>query len=230
MRVLSYPDLLVLMALSKRFVSVVIVLPSITYCLESQHGVLDLVMASRTLLRDWNHDKILWYTQLPASPATSDSQSDPEFAELYAKDIQVLSSLKNYKEMNKAGGLVKLATGRVDPRGVLLDATWSGVAADEVAEVESQGEVGSEDDSECLSGMDDDGNDDEEASTAPRKRKRGSAKGNTPPTKKKVAFSTSSKSRRSGIAEKVGKGVANAVLESRKDQSDQEAYDFQKFF
>ena len=100
-----------------------------------QKGDPDLAGAARTVLRDWSHGKLARYT-VPPSTSSSDNASQPEktLADAYAKDEAVLSQLATRKELRKAGGLVKLRTGEVDRRRVMLDAGYFVSSSDDGVE------------------------------------------------------------------------------------------------
>ena len=83
-------------------------------------------------------------------------------AQLYTKDEAILSVIQTRKERRKQGGLVKFACGSIDPRKVVVEEPWNGLAQDddeESDEVEDGGDVEGMD-VDCEGGEDE--NDDEE--------------------------------------------------------------------
>ena len=128
---------------------------------------MDVVTASRIVLRDWNTGKFLRYTT-PSAGASAVGTSDAVFAELYAKDDEILASLKPRKELRKTSGLVRLETGVVDERKVELDAPWIEAPGDADSDEDDEedeivaGPGESEDEGDDID-EDDEGDDDDES-------------------------------------------------------------------
>jgi len=155
-------------------------------------GELDLVSASRIVLRDWSTDNLPRYS-VPSSAAI---QTDQGSQNLYATDGATLEAALTRKELRKGRGLIKLVPLEVETRKLALDENWDDEESDEeeveemagVDEVEV-GESGSEDE-EVI----EEAEEAEEASPPPPpvKRKRQA----NPPTispRKKVAFDVKAK-------------------------------------
>ncbi|THH14866.1 hypothetical protein EW146_g5518 [Bondarzewia mesenterica] len=171
-------------------------------------GALDLTGASRVVLRDWATGKLRRYAAPPAPPILTSAAHVEALADIYAKDMSILSHLKTRKEMRKESGLVKLLSGAVDDRGLELTAPWLGTeesdsededdeSRDEDVQMEERVEEDKEldeDEGDGDEGDEDEGeaDDDDEALPPAGKRKRVS---NVPPARpsKKVAFSASVK-------------------------------------
>ncbi|KAL1684850.1 P-loop containing nucleoside triphosphate hydrolase protein [Schizophyllum commune] len=167
-----------------------------------KHGAVDLINASRVVLRDWSTGRIKWYTPGPTSSAGPSEAVEA-----------ILSRLPTRKELRRAGGLVKLTPGAVDERAVELDAPWvrgaeprAGWDSDddeEDGDVDMEGEDDDEEedeDEEDEAEDEDEDNEDEEEeedlpSPPPSKRKRGAANDQSlpPPPAKKVAFAAKTK-------------------------------------
>src|SRR5271170_2179338 len=89
--------------------------------------MLDLIGASRIVLRDWSTGKFPWYTTPPHSPdAVTPVLHEPELARVYAQDEQrTLCLLQTRKEMRKSMGLVRFVpTGLVESRQTALEEPW----------------------------------------------------------------------------------------------------------
>jgi len=135
--------------------------------------------------------------------------ADSALERLYASEEAILATVATRKEMRKAGGLVKLASGSIEKRRVAFDEPWNVQDEDqdededeegsgeEVVSEESEGDHSEESEDENGSGaeevtsdMDEEQNDDESESDAsppiPKKakRKRGAETSTLPPSKK----------------------------------------------
>ncbi|KIP09819.1 hypothetical protein PHLGIDRAFT_11671 [Phlebiopsis gigantea 11061_1 CR5-6] len=165
-------------------------------------GVLDIVGASRILLRDWSTGKFPRFT-LP--PPGSSTLADTSLTDVYATDEKTLATLPTRKERRKADGVVKLSASPAETRTLALEVPWTAEEAKSDGEEEGEEDEGVEgSDQEDVDGDDkDEGeeeysegeeDDEEEAVPPPGKRKR-SAKA-APPSRpaKKVAFASESKS------------------------------------
>ncbi|KAG6861482.1 hypothetical protein C0995_015909 [Termitomyces sp. Mi166 len=121
--------------------------------LVKKHGELDLIGASRILLRDWSTGKFARYSNPPTTTtSTSNSKSQDATPErLYGSDATILETVISRKELRKSVGLVKIASGEVDSRKVVLQEHW--------LEEESDSEGGDEDQKEVVSFDDDDEDD-----------------------------------------------------------------------
>ncbi|KAI6046479.1 P-loop containing nucleoside triphosphate hydrolase protein [Pisolithus marmoratus] len=80
--------------------------------------VLDHAGAARIVLRDWNSGNLVRYT---TPPIASGGEAPPSAMD---GDEDVLEGLRTRKELRKEVKLVRLASGKVDSRGVLLDEAW----------------------------------------------------------------------------------------------------------
>jgi nuclear GTP-binding protein len=223
-----------------------------------QRGVLDLTAASRVVLRDWNRGKFPWYTVSPPSSAIS-GPSDAKFAEMYAKDEVILSTLKSRKEMRKNVGVVKFLPGKIDNRKVDVDAPWTIADGDEDINPDSEDDSGADeeisgDEDETSEHDADEENEDVEtepslpAASQKRKRQKGSVLPN-----KRVAFAPDPKgSKQSRLPSSLKtiskipkskptkisqpptskpKKVANVVTKTKTSNGNgEEAYDFGQFF
>lgn len=103
--------------------------------LHKRGAVVDLVGAGRALVRDWKSGRLAWYT-LPSSSlgkkdeieeaeADRKAKVDEKLRVIYARDEKVLAAagVLPRKEMRRTrGGLVQLACGKVDERGVDMEA------------------------------------------------------------------------------------------------------------
>jgi nuclear GTP-binding protein len=175
----------------------------------------DQILAARVVLRDWNTGKFPRFTLPPSSPSAS-SAADTPFAKA-AKDDGVLSRLRTRSELRKSGGLVKMNSGEICKRALILDAEWTspedsepsgdededeemldfyGNDGDDEDEDEDRDEEEDEDEEESDDeGDDEDEQEDEDESEVelpplPSKRKRPvePPKEPTAPPKKRVAF------------------------------------------
>ncbi|KAF8075980.1 GTP-binding protein [Lyophyllum atratum] len=173
--------------------------------LVKKHGELDLIGASRILLRDWSTGKFARHTNPPKSSATKTVQStDAALKKLYEADDAILETIMARKELRKSLGLVKLVVGEIDSRKAILDDPWlkEDKGGDEAEDEEDEMEVDNSDDGEEESdeGVDADEEDEDEEeeeeemeeeapppSSKKQKRKRTNEPSTAPPTKK-VAF------------------------------------------
>jgi len=194
--------------------------------LVKKHGELDLIGASRILLRDWSTGKFARYTSPPKSSTTTAAQSkDMALKKLYEADEAILDSVMPRKELRKSTGLVKLTSGEIDSRMVILEEPW--LKEDEVGSVEDEDREDGEmevdesvsDEEENDDDIDDDADEEEgeegeekeekeeekeedmpPPSSKKHKRKRTNEPSTAPPTKK-VAFAPDPRSsKRAGIA------------------------------
>ena len=124
-----------------------------------QNGSLDLTGASRTVLRDWSSGKFARYTTPSNPPPSSNASTDQSLAEAYAKDASILSKLLTRKELRKAGRLVRLRTGDVNTRKVMIDAGYFVSPSDDGIEADEDG--GAFDDVDEEVGLDEEGGDEE---------------------------------------------------------------------
>jgi nuclear GTP-binding protein len=174
----------------------------------------DQILAARIVLHDWNTGKFPRFTLPPSdSPSTFDT-SDTARTKAYGQDDGVLSRLKTRSEFRKSGGLVKMNSGEIDKRTLVLDAEWASPEDSEPSEDEDGDEeivdfYGNDGDDEEEDEEDDDDDEDEdengdeegdeeegeeesetELPPPPPKRKRAAepSKGSAAPPKKKVAF------------------------------------------
>lgn len=125
-------------------------------------GVLDHAGAARIVLRDWNSGNLVRYTTPPAASASG----APALA--MDGDEDVLNRLRTRKELKKEVKLVRLTSGKVDSRGVLLDEVWE--VEDEGSEDSgdsSEDEVDDVDDESGSGESDVEGEEDEEDEEAP---------------------------------------------------------------
>ncbi|EIM85608.1 uncharacterized protein STEHIDRAFT_169483 [Stereum hirsutum FP-91666 SS1] len=181
-------------------------------------GVLDLTAAARIVLRDWSTGKLQRISMPPTSSKSIPTVDElaNALSELYTTaDSAVLSQVRTKKEMRKADGLVKMASGTVDERELELEKVWVGLEPDseeededEDEDAEGEDDLMDVDETEAPSGeedpmSDDMGGDEEEEEeneepTPPpspkfSKRKRPSAptksSSSAGPPSKKVAFS-----------------------------------------
>ncbi|KAK0467843.1 P-loop containing nucleoside triphosphate hydrolase protein [Desarmillaria tabescens] len=228
--------------------------------LVKKRGMLDLVGASRVVLREWNLGKLRWYT-MPASKEPVDSDADKG----------VLVALSTRRELRKRGGLVKLSPGVVDTRLPSFEEPYSedrddgdedGDGDEDEGEDEGEEEEDEENQDDTTMSDEEEEETEEEEEQEPlsppplsskQKRKRG--KEDLLPPSKKVTFAsagtkkshpktrehTSHKSQAKVLApkpaEKSERKVANTALKTKptktKTKSDSdgtEAYDFGKFF
>ncbi|KAK0453132.1 P-loop containing nucleoside triphosphate hydrolase protein [Armillaria borealis] len=216
--------------------------------LVKKRGTLDLVGASRVILREWNLGTLRWYT-MPASRGPVDEGGDKG----------VLGALATRREMRKRGGLVKLSPGVVDTRLPSFEEPYS--ADNEDGDEGEEEEEAEEEDNTTLSDGDveeEEEEEEEEEAPAPplsskQKRKRG--KEDPLPPSKKVTFASAgtrkaqsktkentNHNRQPKVSasapkpvEKLGRKVANTAPKSKPtkakpDGDDTEAYDFGKFF
>ena len=186
---------------------------------------MDVVAASRIVLRDWNTGKFPRYTT-PSAGASAVGTSDAVFAELYAKDDEILASLKPRKELRKTSGLVRLETGVADERKVELDAPWIEAPGDADSDEDDEedeivaGPGESEDEGDDID-EDDEGedegeeeNEDEEPVQPHGKRKRGDPAASKAPPAKRVAFAPEPKNTKQARSAAGARGAA--VAASRK--------------
>ena len=108
--------------------------------LHKRGAVVDHAGASRALVRDWKSGRLAWYT-LPSSLGKKEEAEggrdreekvDEKLRAIYARDEKVLAAagVLPRKEIRRLrGGIVQLACGKVDERGVDLEA---------IVEVESE--------------------------------------------------------------------------------------------
>ncbi|EKM59561.1 uncharacterized protein PHACADRAFT_181560 [Phanerochaete carnosa HHB-10118-sp] len=166
-------------------------------------GVLDVIGASRILLRDWSTSRFPHFT-LPGPLAASGS-ADSAFADAYAADVKILSTLPTRKERRKATGVVKLAPYVPEARKITLEAPWAGEEeSDEDDEGEELGNGHTEDDEEDEEdendddeegeGEDEDEDEEEEPEQPVGKRKRSAQSSALARPTKKVAFAVEPKS------------------------------------
>jgi nuclear GTP-binding protein len=167
-----------------------------------QRAELDIVAASKVLLRDWSSGKLKRYT-MPSDGSTS--SLPPTSDETI---IAVLNTIPSRKEMKQDTGLIRLSSGPVDSRDVLFEAiykapedsdseeeeeffgggaVYSDEEFDEDMEDESMSEgSSSEEDAEE---MEDVQKDIEPPSSRKQKRKREAQESEQGPKSKKVSFS-----------------------------------------
>ncbi|KAG7445979.1 P-loop containing nucleoside triphosphate hydrolase protein [Guyanagaster necrorhizus] len=204
-----------------------------------KRGKLDLVGASRIILREWNLGKLRWYTM----PASKEQPVDSE------TDKGVLTALPTRRELRKHGGLLKLSPGVIDTRLPSFEEPY--LVDSEGGEEDDDTTVSDEEDEEeeyqdTKMSEEEEEEEEEEPPSPPlsskQKRKRG--KEDPLPPSKKLAFSgteedTDHKRQDKVTApkpeEKLGRKVTNKAPKSKpaKTKSDSdgtEAYDFGKFF
>lgn len=219
-----------------------------------QRGDLDLIGASRILLRDWSTGKFARYTTPPKPSTTSKAQdTDDALKKIYEANDAILETLLSRKEMRKSKGLVKLVSGAIESRKAVLEGPWlkeenahgdedADAESDEEDEMEVDGSADDEqeDEDEGVEEVDVEEEADEEAEEAPppptsKKQKR--KRTNEPPVarpSKKVMFApdpkTSKQARKAGSfkgnPQAKGKTTKTVTLGAGND----EAYDFGKFF
>lgn len=119
----------------------------------------DQILAARVVLRDWNTGKFPRFTLPPCSTPASET-TDAALAKVYAKDDSVLSWLKTRSGFRKSLGLVKMNSGNINRRTVILDAKWVSPEDSETSEDED----GNEEmlDFRGIDGDDEDGDEDED--------------------------------------------------------------------
>ncbi|KAF8816517.1 P-loop containing nucleoside triphosphate hydrolase protein [Phlegmacium glaucopus] len=136
--------------------------------LVKKKGELDLAGAARIVLRDWSLGKFNRYTTPPAPTvdATAAAQlsiklanPDENITQLYSNDEGILSVIQTRKERRKQGGLVKFASGSIDPRKAAVEEPWSGLEHNDDEESDEDDQFDAEADVE---GMDVDGEDEDE--------------------------------------------------------------------
>ncbi|GLB33406.1 putative GNL3L/Grn1 putative GTPase [Lyophyllum shimeji] len=199
--------------------------------LVKKRGELDLLDASRILLRDWNTGKLARYTSPPESSSTTTTASseDAALAKLYEAGKAILDALVPRTQLRKSSGLVKLVTGEVDTRKVFLDEPWlkeaevtSDEDEDEDEEMEVNGSIGDgeeddeddadeeEDEEEEEDDEDEDEDEEEEVPPPPsRNQKRKLVnEPSTTPVRKKVAFAPDPKSSKQAGKAGASKGKA----------------------
>lgn len=158
---------------------------------------------------------------------------------LYAKSEAILAHLESRKNMRKAGGLVKISRGQVDPRKVLTEGLYAGLVGSDDEDDEDDNDDGDEMDldEEALGGEEDEeeegGNgseednlDDEEeeeeleAEAEPpvsRSQKRKRTNETPLPSSKKVSFLTTSSSSKGKVPSKgSSKPKSSEVLFNKK--------------
>ncbi|KAM5530260.1 hypothetical protein V8D89_016070 [Ganoderma adspersum] len=209
-----------------------------------KNGSPDLTGAARSVLRDWSNGKLARYTT--PSKSSPSSTSDKSLSDIYAKDEAILSKLSTRKELRKTGGLVKLRTGDIDARKIMLDAGYfvspsddgveadeeDGGAVDDMDEVgldeeegEGSGDVESGDDEEDEDEDEDEEDEDEdeeeidELETPPPrgKRKRALAKAPARPAKR-VAFAPEPKGTKQARSAAGAKGAAAPKVKAKADK------------
>ncbi|KAG6896875.1 hypothetical protein C0992_005566 [Termitomyces sp. T32_za158] len=117
-------------------------------------GELDLIGASRILLRDWSTGKFSRYSIPPTTTCTSQAQHSV-FEKLYSSDATILEAVLSRKELRKSVGLVKISPGEVDSRNVVLQDHWLKESNSEVDNDEDEKVTGSD-------GVDDDSDSDDD--------------------------------------------------------------------
>lgn len=199
--------------------------------MSSQGGVLDVVGASRILLRDWSTGRFPRFT-LPGPPGAPES-ADSAFAGVYAADEKIVSTIPTRKERRKAIGVVKLAPSVPEARKIALEVPWVGEEdeSDEDDEEEELGNGHTEDDESEDPGDededeedeneddekgegDDDEDEEEEKPVQPVGKRKRSAQSSAParPTKK-VAFAAEPKSTKQARS---AAGVKGALAAKKK--------------
>ncbi|TFY73577.1 hypothetical protein EWM64_g10435 [Hericium alpestre] len=192
--------------------------------LVKKRGELDLNGAARIVLRDWASGAFPRYSIPPSlnAPASTDAKLAPA----YALDEAILAQLQTRKERRKAGGLVKLVSGSVDPRQVDVETPWFGGEESE-SEGGSDEDEGVDDedkedlDEEMVSGeevSEEEGSDEveaeEESVPVQGKRKRAAPPAPAARPTKKVAFSRFSKAGRNPPPPNAAPSPPKAVLKS----------------
>lgn len=180
-----------------------------------QGGVHDLAVASRLVLRDWSTGKFPRYTRpLGPAPLSTAVDSPAAFADVYAKNAEIIARLETRKEMRKTRGAVRMTPGEPERREVALDNLYFGPddeggssdeaeddEADDDEEVDELDDSGKEDgddedavsEGESESGSEEDEEEDVEPVPAPGKRKRATAQQAPARPTKKVAFAAEPK-------------------------------------
>jgi nuclear GTP-binding protein len=185
----------------------------------------DRVLAARVVLRDWNTGKFPRFTLPPSSPSVLNIDGGV-LAKVYSKDDSVLSQLKTRSEFRRAGGLVRMNSGEINQRNLVLDAEWASPEDSEPSEDgdgdgemidfcgnegdEEDGEDGGdetsedEEDEEDGEEQEDDDESEIEPPPLPSKRKRPAepSKGLTAPPKKKVTFDLPKSAKGAGFPSK----------------------------
>lgn len=110
------------------------------------------------MLRDWSTGKFARYSIPPTTDLSN--TCDPKtqhsiFEKLYASDAIILEHVLSRKELRKFVGLVKISSGEVDPRKVVLQDHWLKESNSERSNEEGEKVTGPDDD-------DNDSNDDSE--------------------------------------------------------------------
>lgn len=84
------------------------------------------------MLRDWSLGNFTRYTTPPATSPQSSTAAAAELrnledniTQLYANDEAILSIVQTRKERRKQGGLVRFASGSIDPRKVAVEEPWN---------------------------------------------------------------------------------------------------------
>lgn len=210
-------------------------LPDLSLTFGVQAGVLDLAVASRIVLRDWSTDKFPRYTR-PLGPASISAAADSTaaFAEVSAKNDEIISRLETRKEMRKTRGAVRMTPGEVELREVALDNAYFGPDAkeegsdeDEDDEMDGGEDVDELDDSDgedeegaVSEGESDDEEEEEDAvpASAPGKRKRGAVQKAPARPTKKVAFAAEPKGTKQARSAAGAAGSQVAASKSKADQ------------
>ncbi|EMD40973.1 hypothetical protein CERSUDRAFT_111546 [Gelatoporia subvermispora B] len=190
-------------------------------------GVVDLAGAARIVLRDWSTGKFPRYS-IPSSAAPSELK-DLSFADVYAKDEQILSKLPSRKDMRKNKGVVKMKAGDIEARQVIVDASWlesddegnesdvedededeDGFEDEDSEDLEEDGASVEEDELDEDEDEEDEDEEDEEVPPLSGKRKRGVKA--APPSRpaKKVAFAAEPKGTKQARAAAGAKGSLKA--------------------
>jgi len=182
-------------------------------------GAPDLTQAARIVLREWTTGKLPYYTDAPAQEPSVVPESDP-LAELYARaDGVALDITRTRKEMQKAGGLVRIVPGEVEKRKVVLETPF---VAEERESGSDNGDTGEDDVDEDDDEEDEevDGNEDEDEDDASEediptpaltgKRKRIAAATTALPSKK-VAFAAGTRNPKERAQARSGKPAKQAT-------------------
>ncbi|KAG6867930.1 hypothetical protein C0993_009412 [Termitomyces sp. T159_Od127] len=226
--------------------------------LVKKRGELDLIGASRILLRDWSTGKFARYSIPPTTALSTTCNSDAQhsfFKKLHGSDVTILEVVLSKKELRKSVGLVKISSGEIDLRNVVLQDPWLKEDDSELGDQEDVEVTGDDDDDDDNSDDDsqetieEDGRvDDDHGQEAPlslskkQKRKRTHEPLVAPPSKK-VAFAPEPKvakqarkaaSIRSKTLERPPANSVSRVTtkpaKAKIRNGDDEAYDFGKFF
>lgn len=211
--------------------------------LVKKRGELDMTGASRIVLRDWSTGKFPRYTTPPTEmPTPSAAVSTDNMQKFHVDEPNILATCPSRKEMWKNSGLVKLVPGDLEARKVVLDEQWLVAEEqenDEVAKSAEQSSIEIYDDGPHDSldgdGDEEEAEDDSDNDEAPQKplpilnkvkRKREIEHPTSRPIKNAVFASASE-----GRTYKRERKVANVMTRTKRAQNtDDEAYDFSKFF